>query len=175
MAKVLYRPKTMLEIYKLLPEGTPVQLINNHLYMSPAPLFEHFTIAKKIFKELDAFVENNNLGIVCFAPVDVFLGDANAVQPDVFFIAKENEHIIHKDGVYGAPDLIVEVLSPGNKNDDLVKKRNVYEKYGVKEYFIIEPSDKSVTFYYFKENAFVEQKKVGGKLVSKVLKKSFPF
>jgi len=175
MSKVFYRPNTMMEVYKLLPEGTPVQLINNHLYMSPAPLFDHFTTIKNIFKQLDAYVEANKLGTTAFAPLDVYLGNTNAVQPDIFFIAKENEQIIQKNGIYGAPDLIIEVLSPGNKNDDLIKKKNVYESFGVKEYFIVEPADKSVITYYLKDKTFIEQKKTKGKLVSKIFKKTFSF
>lgn len=175
MAKVLYRPKTMLEIYKLLPEGTPVQLINNHLYMSPAPSLQHFEIIDAVVESLKNEARKHGYGKVIFAPVDVFLGDTNAVQPDVFFIAKENDHIIHKDGIYGAPDIVVEVLSPANRNDDLVKKKNIYEKFGVKEYFIIEPSDKSVITYYLREGEFTEQKKTKGKLISKLLKKTFSF
>lgn len=96
------KPKTMVDIYRLLPEGTPIQVINNRFFMSPAPNFKHFSISKSIFKKLDVFVEEHNLGIICYAPVDVFLGNTNAVQPDIFFISKNNEGIVKEDGIYGA-------------------------------------------------------------------------
>ncbi len=148
----------MVDIYRLLPEGTPIEVIRNRFYMSPSPNFNHFEVAKSIFKALDAFAEENNAGTVCYAPVDVFLGDNNAVQPDVFFISKENQNLINADGVYGAPDIVVEVLLPKNKNADLVKKKAEYEKFGVKEYFIVEPSDKAVITYYLQGEKYIEKK-----------------
>jgi Uma2 family endonuclease len=143
--------------------------------MSPAPRFTHFDVVKKIFKQLEELVTNHNLGIVAFAPVDVYLGNNNAVQPDVFFVANENTHCIKDDGVHGAPDIIVEVLSPGNKNDDLIKKKHQYEKYGVKEYFIVDADDKTVVTYYLKSNKYVLQKSVKGKLKTKLLNTVFTF
>jgi Uma2 family endonuclease len=93
----------------------------------------------------------------------------------VFFIANENAHCIKDDGVHGAPDMIVEVLSPGNKNDDLIKKKHQYEKYGVKEYFIVDADDKTVVTYYLKNNKYVLQKSVKGKLKTKLLNTVFTF
>src|SRR3954469_1032291 len=162
MSVLMNRPKNMLDVYKLLPEGTPIQLINNKFYMSPAPSFNHFEIVDIIVDIIKSEVKKQANGKVIFAPVDVYLGTKTAVQPDIMFIHKDRLDIIHSDGVYGAPDLIIEVLSPGNKNDDLVKKKEVYETFGVKEYFIVEPSDKSVIAYYLKNNAFIEQKKTKG-------------
>lgn len=175
MSVLMRKPQTLVDVYRLLPEGTPVQVINNQFYMSPSPTFDHFSIAKEIFINLNTYVTKNNLGEVVYAPVDVFLGDKNAVVPDVFFISNANKHFIKKDGVYGAPDLIVEVLSPYNKNADLIKKKAVYEQFGVKEYFIVEPSDKSVLSSYLKEGKYAEPKKQKAKITSKLLNKTFSF
>ena len=143
--------------------------------MSPSPAFAHFSIAKTIFLQLNEVVTANNLGEAIYAPVDVYLGDKNAVQPDVFFISNANKHFIKKDGVYGAPDIIVEILSPSNKNTDLIKKKAVYEQFGVQEYFIVEPADKSVLSYYLKDGKYAEPKKQKAKLTSKLLRKTFSF
>lgn len=175
MGKVLSRPQTMMDVYKLLPEGTPIQLINNHLYMSPAPRFKHFETVETVFEAMKKYVLENDLGKVAFAPIDVYLGTSNAVQPDVFFIAKSNMDIIKEDGVHGVPDIIVEVLSPGNKNDDLIKKKVQYEKFGVKEYFILDADDKTVVTYYSKNNKYELQKSIKGKLKSKLLGSTFSF
>lgn len=175
MSEIMNRPANMVDVYRLLPEGTPIQVINNRFYINPSPTFDHFSVSKKIWIEMDKHTELYQLGITVFAPFDVFLGDKNAVQPDVFFISAENNHMIKKDGVYGAPDLVVEILSSHNKNTDLFKKKSLYEQFGVKEYFIADPSDKSVITYYLKEGKYIEQKKQKGKLVSKLLKKSFVF
>ena len=97
------------------------------------------------------------------------------MQPDVFFISNSNKQFIKKDGVYCAPELIVEVLSPYNKNADLVKKKNVYQEFGVKEYFIIEPSDKTVLGFYLKDGKYSEPKKQKAKFISNLLNKTFSF
>lgn len=127
----------MVDVYRLLPEGTPIQVIDNQFYMSQAPNVPHFRILDSLYDKLRKLVKKSALGEIFFAPVDVFLGDKNAVQPDIFYIRNENAHIIRETGVFGAPDLIAEVLSPGNQNADLVKKKAVYEEFDVKEYFII--------------------------------------
>ena len=175
MSVLMQRPQTLVDVYRLLPEGTPIQVINNQFYMSPSPTFDHFSIAREIFIQLYNYVTENNLGEAIYAPVDVYLGDKNAVQPDVFFISDANRHFIKKDGVYGAPDFIVEILSPSNRNADLIKKKSVYEQFGVKEYFIINPDDKTVLCYYLKDNKYTDAKKQKAKFTSKILAKAFNF
>lgn len=175
MSVLTRKPQTLVDVYRLLPEGTPIQVINNQFYMSPSLSFDHFSISKEIFRNLDLYVMQNNLGDVIYAPVDVFLGSKNAVQPDVFFISNANKHQIKKDGIYGSPDLIVEVLSPRNKNADLIKKKVVYEQFGVKEYFIVEPLDKTVLCYYLKDGKYNEPKKQKAKFTSKLFNKTFNF
>ncbi len=175
MEALMRKPKTLIEVYRLLPEGTPIQVIQNKFYMSPSPSFDHFSIAREIFVQLYNYVIGKNLGEVIYAPVDVYLGDKNAVQPDIFFISNEGKHLIKKDGVYGAPDLIAEVLSPGNRNADLIKKKAIYEQFGVKEYFIVEPLDKTVLCYYLKDGKYAEPKKQKAKFTSKLLNITFSF
>jgi Uma2 family endonuclease len=175
MSELLTKPETMVDIYRLLPEGTPVQVINNHLYMSPAPNVPHFRIVSSLSDQFRRIVRESGLGEVFFAPVDVYLGDKNAIQPDVFYISNENAHIIKEDAVYGSPDLIVEVLSPGNKKADLVKKKAIYEEFGIKEYFIVNPADRSVITYYLENKTYIEQKLQKGKLISKLLNAEIAF
>jgi Uma2 family endonuclease len=168
------KPKTMMELYQMLPEGTSVQLIENALHMSPAPNTLHARTARKIFLAIEYFVTNNNLGEVFFAPVDVYLDDKNVFQPDVFFLAAEEIDFVKKDGIYGAPSIAVEVLSPFNKKDDLLKKKPVYERCGVKEYFIIDPEDGSVLSYYH-NGAVFEEAKTTNIIDSKILTQKFLF
>jgi len=175
MSVLMNKPKTMVDIYRLLPEGTPIQVINNRFFMSPAPNFRHFDMADKIIDLLKEEVKKNNNVRIFFATIDVFLGNTNAVQPDIFFISKSNEEIVKEDGIYGAPDIIIEILSPKNKDADLVKKKTQYEKFGVKEYFVVEPADNSVVSWFLNDGKYVEQKKQTGKLASKIFKKTFSF
>jgi len=175
MSVLMQKPKTLVDVYRLLPEGTPIQVINNQFYMSPSPSFQHFDILDKISDAIKEEVKRQNAGRVFFAPLDVFFGDKSAVQPDIFFISNANNHIIKEDGIYGTPDFIVEVLSPRNRNTDLVKKKLLYEQFGVKEYFVVEPSDKTVLSFYLKDGKYTEPKKQKGKFTSKQLNKTFSF
>jgi Uma2 family endonuclease len=168
-------PKTAMELFEMLPEGLNCEVINNKLYMSPAPLFEHQDVSDELTSKIRSFVKSKKLGRCVSAPIDVFLDSGNAFQPDIIFIATENLEIIVKGKVRGTPDIVIEVVSPGSKKIDYTSKRNVYEKNKVKEYFIVEPGSKKVTSYYLREEVFVKQPEAKGKLVSKLLKKTFSF
>ncbi|MGC4038147.1 MAG: Uma2 family endonuclease [Chitinophagaceae bacterium] len=167
-------PRTAMEVFEMLPEGTLAEVINNVLYMSPAPSFEHQDLLTELVVEIRAFAKKNNLGKCVVAPVDVYLNSNNAVQPDIVFIAKENLGIVRNGKIKGVPDLVIEVLS-GNKKHDLLVKKTLYEKSGVKEYFIANSSNKKVITYYFDGEKFQLQESKEGKIKSRLLKKTFSF
>ena len=167
-------PRTAIEVFEMLPEGTLAEVINNVLYMSPAPNFEHQRLLSRLFTIMNVYIMENNLGECVFAPVDVYLGESNVVQPDIIFIANTNAGIIKDGRVKGAPDLIVEVLS-GNKKHDLQLKKQLYETFGVKEYFIMNSADKEVISYYSDGKKFVLQESKKGKIWSKLLRKTVAF
>lgn len=87
----------------------------------------------------------------------------------------KNKSILQEDGIYGAPDLVIEVLSPGTKKFDLDKKKKIYEKYGVKEYGAVDPETKESLGYQLKNAKFVLLKREKGKLTSSLLKHVFKF
>src|SRR3954468_20334631 len=130
-------PRTGIEAFELMPEGTWCQLINDVLVMSPSPTVPHARVQSKIFSILNNFVEAKDLGIVFFAPVDVYLNKGNVFQPDIFYVSAEKNHIIKVKGIEGTPDLVIEVLSKGNEKYDLTEKKTVYEQAGVKEYWVV--------------------------------------
>jgi Uma2 family endonuclease len=150
----LQPPRTMLEVFKSLPEGTLVQLIENNIVMSPAPLTRHQSISIELSSELFYYVRSNKIGKVFSAPFDVHLDNNNIFQPDICFIGNEKLPLLKKDGFYGAPDLIIEILSPGTAKYDLVDKKDVYEHSGVSELWFIDPADNSVTGYSLVNNTF---------------------
>jgi Uma2 family endonuclease len=167
-------PRTAMEVFEMLPEGTLAEVINNVLYISPAPTFEHQDLLGDLFVQIRLYVTKSNLGKCVVSPVDVYLGNDSAVQPDIVFIATENLGIIKEGKVKGAPDLIVEILS-GNKKHDLQRKKALYEEFGVKEYFIVNKDTKEVITYYNEGTKFILQDGRKGKLKSKLLKKFFAF
>lgn len=168
-------PRTILQAYRSLPEGTMAQLIQNQIIMSPAPLDRHQSLSMEISAELFHHVKTRKLGTVRAAPYDVYFDIQNAFQPDILFISKERMHLIDKDGLYGAPDLIIEILSPSTAKYDLEDKNEVYEQYGVKEYWIVDPADSQVTGYTLREGKFVLLMDCVGKIRSELLNWSVEF
>ncbi|MFN7259853.1 MAG: Uma2 family endonuclease [Cyclobacteriaceae bacterium] len=111
-----------MEVFKMLPEGTRCELIEGIIYMSPAPTINHQDAVLSLGSEVLQFAKKKNLGKIFISPVDVYLDShKNAFQPDLVFISNNRLNIIKEDGIYGAPDLVVEILSPGTKSFDLTK------------------------------------------------------
>jgi len=155
MDSTYIRPlKNMMEVYENLPEGTLAQLINNQIYMSPAPTTTHQIVLMEIADLLFNYVKENKLGRVLPAPVDVYFNRKNAFQPDIIFIANDNMQHLKENGFYGAPDLVIEILSPATWRFDKEDKKDIYEQSGVKEYWMIDPIDKSTEGFYLKDNVF---------------------
>jgi len=163
------KTKATIQDYRELPEGSPYQLIEGELVMSPAPKPMHQIVSGNLFKILSKFTEGK--GILLYAPVDVYLDEENAFQPDLIFISNERKDILKEDGVYGAPDLVVEILSPSTAYYDLRKKKEVYERSGVKEYWIVDPEMKTVEVYVKDKGKFklAEEVKERGKFRSKII------
>ncbi len=166
-------PRTGMDVFKMLPEGTLCELINGIIYMSPAPLLNHQDTLLSLGSLMFNFVNRKKLGKIYVAPVDVYLNSKNAYQPDIIFVSEQNKGILKGDGIYGAPDLVVEILSPGTKNFDLTKKKTVYEKSGVKEYWAIDPISKICTGYKLVGTKFNELPLSKGKFHSPLLKQLF--
>jgi Uma2 family endonuclease len=151
------------EDYRQLPEGAPYQLIGGELVMTPAPGTYHQIVSMKLELQLAGFVLERGLGIVLDAPVDVYLGETETYQPDLLFISQERMEIIEPERVNGAPDLVVEVLSPSTAYYDLRKKFKVYERSGVREYWIVDPQEKLVQVFVLRDRKFVLDQEVEGK------------
>lgn len=136
-------PGIMMDFYKSLPEETLAELIDGEIYISPSRTSNHQRILNKINVALYKHFETTRNGEVFIAPLDVYLDEeANAVQPDIVVVLNENKRIIDDKGhIHGSPDLIVEVLSPGNKDFDRIRKKDLYEKFGIKEYWIVDPEN----------------------------------
>ena len=172
---VLNPPRTMFEVFKSLPEGTLCQLINNNLVMSPAPTDPHQKILRDISAQLFFYVSKNQLGEVRVAPYDVYFNRKNVYQPDIVFVAKENINKIKEDGLHGAPDLVIEILSPRTAKYDLEDKKDVYERYGVKEYWAVDPVSKQIYFFKLVKDEYVEAETKNAVIKSSLLKTEIKF
>ena len=127
--------------YFTLPEtNRPSELVYGVVSGPPAPAYGHQKVVGALFRLLIAHVEERGLGEVCVAPVDVVLDEAGGlvVQPDLIFITTGRLSIV-KQHVAGAPDLVIEVLSPSTEHRDRTMKLAWYRRYGVREYWMVDP------------------------------------
>lgn len=114
------------------------EIINGIRYdLTPSPTVKHQLLVTKIWIALYNTCHSN--GILIVAPIDVHLDADNTLQPDVIFIANENLSIVQDDRISGAPDLVIEILSQSTGRKDKVTKKATYAKFGVKEYWIVDP------------------------------------
>jgi Uma2 family endonuclease len=134
------------EDFERLPEGAPYQLIGGELIkMSPSPILAHQRIIRRLAFRLDSFIEREQLGEIVLSPMDVFLTDEDAYQPDLIFVRRENVHLLDpNDRIRIVPDLVVEVLSPSTGSYDYSRKKRIYCESGVREYWIIDPEDRTI-------------------------------
>lgn len=134
---------------RLPDNGWRYEVIKGVLYVTPAPKPRHQAISRELEDRMWTFVKAHNLGQVFYAPIDVFLpGQETPVQPDIIFIARDRLDIVRPDeGIYGAPDLIVEVLSPSDWIKDREEKLALYAETGVREYWIVAPKPYGAKYY----------------------------
>ena len=130
--------------YLLLSDEKRYELIDGELYVVPAPNIYHQRISRNLEYALVQHVRQNNLGEVLNAPCDVVLSQENVIQPDILFISKDRFGIIATANIQAAPDLVIEILSESTKARDLDIKRKLYARYGAREYWIVDPTAKSV-------------------------------
>lgn len=135
-----------LDEYLQTPETTKrYELVYGVVRHPPAPAWSHQSIVARLFRHLDRHVTSLELGDVGLSPLDVVLDAANnlVVQPDLVFVSAARRHII-RDRLWGAPDLVVEVLSPGSSDYDRKTKREWYSRYGVREQWVIDPAGRTI-------------------------------
>jgi Uma2 family endonuclease len=139
-------PRTALEAFEMMPEGTHCELIDNAIYMSPAPTWTHQNMVKHLLIKIDNFIQLQDTGGIVLSDCDIYIDEENVFRPDVFFIEKSNMNILCDDGkIRGVPTIIIEILSKSTHNIDRTKKKEKYLKAGVKEYWLIDLKTKKCT------------------------------
>ena len=147
MAVQIKTELTPLQQFEQLPEGPPYfELIHNQVFEMPPPSIFHQEISLHLTLVISAFLSQKakSLGKLLFAPVEILLSNENVLEPDLLFVANERLNIIGKNRIYGAPDWVCEILSPSTRKRDLTEKRELYFKYGVKEYWIVDPENLTI-------------------------------
>ena len=151
---------------------------SNQIYLpglSPvAPRIRHQKISTNLQGFLFDFVKKNNNGLVLSAPTDVVFSDMDVVQPDLLFVSRDRASIITEDNIQGAPDLVVEILSESTRRTDEIIKRKLYEKHGVREYWIIDPEIDTVKVYQMVDHTYTQALELTLEAQDRVTSPMFP-
>ena len=136
-------------------DGKRYQVLEGDLVVSPSPKVKHQRLVKPL-QRLLARAEDAEVGEWFPAPVDVVVSERDVVEPDIPFIAREHLGIVTADNVQGAPDLVVEIISAGSRKRDVITKRHIYERDGVRFYWLVDPEEETVRVSDLKDGAYGE-------------------
>ena len=150
--------KISVEEFRLIEfegEDAYYELINGEIVKKSAPTPLHQAVSVRLSAYFFQYIVGKNIGEVFTAPMDVYLHEFSHLLPDMVFISKENKSIIDfKEGIFGVPDLIVEIISPSSVYKDRVLKNKDYQKAGVREYWLVDSKNQTVEVYENVEKIF---------------------
>ncbi len=157
--------------YFLLPDdGKQYQLIEGELFMTPPPGFSHQISVTRLTRIIDQYLNKNPIGVVICAPYAVVLSDIHVVEPDLVYVSNERRNLIKERGIFGSPDLVVEVLSKGNKKMDRTRKFKLYAQFKVPRCWIVDPMEKTMEMYELVKGEYqLIAKKQGSEIVKPTL------
>ena len=138
-------------------DGRLYEILEGDLFVTPPPSIRHQRISRDLGLHLARHLEDTGAGEMLHAPVGVRLSDDDVVEPDLLVVLTAHADRIGEQAVLGAPDLVVEILSPGTARRDLGTKREKYEAAGVREYWIVDPESRSVEVLSLESDRFVRR------------------
>lgn len=153
--------------YWTLPEEPRCELLYGSLLVTPAPIVRHQLVLGRLHVHLSLHADANE-GTALLAPMDVRLADHSIVQPDLIYVTPERRDVIH-ERIFGAPDLLVEILSPSTARRDLGPKLRLYADSVVAEYWIVDPQNETFEFLENRDGAFVVRLPEGGIFTSRAV------
>ena len=142
------------DLLKLPDDGLRHELIDGEHYVTPSPNIRHQAIAGNLHWIIRGFVEQNPGGRVFFAPLDILFSMFDVVEPDLLYVSAERLAVLADKNVQGAPDLVIEILSPSTRRTDETIKRRLYERFGVAEYWIVDPELETLKVYRRVDDSF---------------------
>ena len=146
------------EDYLTLPEGGPFryEIIDGELCMTPSPNTRHQRISRKLLLVIGKFLETHPVGEVFDAPYDVIFSQdpLQVAEPDLIFVSKAHDSIITEKNIQGVPDLLIEILSPTTAANDRRVKLSLYERFGVPEYWIMDPEAETVQVFRLSDGRY---------------------
>ena len=148
---------TYADYLRLPDDGTRCEILEGVRAMTPSPFKRHQWVSSNLLFLLESFVRNTRVGRVFHPPFDVILAEDIVVQPDILFIGKTRTEIAQKRGVFGAPDLVIEILSESHPERDTVRKLAIYGRHGVPEYWIVDPERDRIEVFVLEGGALVRR------------------
>ena len=130
--------------YAELPDDRRYEIIDGELHEMTAPTVRHQNLLGNLFVIFKPYVRSRRLGSVYMAPVDVIFAEDAVVQPDLAFVAESRRRIIQDHAIVGAPDLVIEILSPSTAIYDRGRKADLYARYGVAEYWMVDAETETI-------------------------------
>ena len=161
--------RTYDDLLAMPEDGNRYELIFGEIVMSAAPKTKHQRALMALSLTLGNYVMTHRLGELFAAPLDVKFSIYSVVQPDLLFVARARAHIVTEHFIDGAPDLVIEILSPSNRAQDLVKKAALYAQHGVTEYWIVDPESETISINLLRGGQYVDVSNRGGVAQSTVL------
>jgi Uma2 family endonuclease len=156
MAMQTHGTKFTYEDYLLFPEdGRRHELVDGERFMTPAPSTRHQRISYNLVYFLGAHLRSTKAGQLFQAPTDVVLSDFDVVEPDLLFISAARTSIIAEKNIQGPPDFVIEIISETSRRTDETVKRKLYERYGVREYWIVDPELEIVDIHRLTDRGYV--------------------
>ena len=159
------------EDYRNTPDDQRYELLDGALVVLPTPNIAHQRVLGDLSFALHDFVREKRVG-AAFLRVAVVLADTNVVEPDITFVSASGMDIVESDNIRGAPDLVVEIISPSNPERDVVRKRDIYARNGVGEYWIVDPEARSIRVMTLEGSTYsiIGEYEAGDQLTSATLK-----
>lgn len=128
-------------------DGKRREIIDGELYVTPSPNTKHQIVSMNLSWRLSAYLKEHPLGMIFAAPLDTVLSDFDVVEPDLLYISRERKDVLTDKNVQGAPDLVIEILSPSTRRTDEMVKRRLYDRFAVREYWVVDPDLDSIKIY----------------------------
>jgi len=150
-------------------DGNRYELLNGVITMAAAPTWKHQLVSRAIFRLIDQWVVEHVLGDTLFAPVDVILDDENVLQPDIVFVDEAHLSGVQGGRMHGAPQLLVEVISPTSRGRDSVEKAMQYARAGAAEYWLADPRLETISVFSLIDLVYVERSPDDGDVSASVV------
>jgi Uma2 family endonuclease len=152
-----FRTKLTYADYVAFPDdGMRHEIIGGEHYVTPSPVTRHQRISVRLLRLLADHVERHRMGEMFSAPFDVLLDVFDIVVPDLIYLSNERAHFLTEKNLQGPPDLVVEILSPSTRRRDQRLKRDLYERVGVREYWLVDPVGNVVTVFRRGKRGFAD-------------------